>query len=343
MKINRYRHLLFMFIAMILLLAVGIVYFFVRTHNITDAIWLTITIASTMGMADANKFSTADKIFSSALVLLTVVFFTFLIALVSEMILSGKINELIGMKRMREKIAKLRGHYIVCGYGRIGKTIIKGLKADGKQFVILDSSKEVLSNIDHDQDVLYVEGDASFDDNLKAAGIDHAAGLFSALGDDAANLLTVLNARALNSKIKIVTRLSSQDLETRFIRAGADHGISPQSWGSQNMLLTMLNPSVSQMLMQFLDKTIEAGTFIELEVPGDSQVKGKTLGESGIRESSNINVIGIKKASNNTLVVNPQPDCVVESGDTLICLGNQLSFDKLKAHLGIQDQLSSQL
>lgn len=334
MKIDQYRRLFFIFTIAVVLLLIGISYFFVKTHDLTESIWLTVTVVSTLGMADTREFSPTDKVFSSVLVLLAVVTFTFLIALISEIILSGKLKELIGKKRMKEKIERLRNHYIVCGYGRIGKTIIKGLKADGKQFVILESAKELLVNIGNDDDVLYIEGDASLDENLKAAGIDYAAGLFSALGDDAANLLTVLNARALNSKIKIVTRLSSADLETRFLRAGASICVSPQSWGSHNMLLSMLNPSVSQMLMQFLDKTIEAGTFIELVVPEQSQVNGKTLGESGIRKASNVNVIGIRKVTNNMLVVNPQPDCVVESGDTLICLGNQSSFGKLKEHLG---------
>ena len=319
---------------MVILFAVGIGYFYYTRGNLIEAVWLTVTTISTLGVADTASFTQTDKIVSSILVLTAIIVFAFLIANVSEIIFSGQLKSYLGIRKMKEKIEKLKNHYILCGYGRIGKSIASSLVNDKLPFVVIESDRSLIDELSNQDEILFVDGDATQDDILREAGVERSAGLFSALGDDAGNILTVLNTRALNPKIKIVTRVSTQDLEIRFLRAGADYCISPQSWGSQSMVLTMLHPTISQLLKQFMDKTIEAGTFAEIVVSEKSHVVGKTLGESGIRKMSRVNVIGIRRSKDHGMFVNPQADFVVESGDTLICLGEQDDFEKLKSHLG---------
>lgn len=330
----RFKRLRALILAFVTVLACGIVFFYWRTGNIADAIWFTITIISTLGMEDIARFSAVDKGIASLLVILSVILFSFLIANISEMVLSGQLREYFGKKKMKEKIDELNQHYIVCGYGRIGKSICSGLLSEKLPHVIIENDKTLIEHMSEHSGPVFVDGDANSDEVLNEAGISKAKGLFCVLGEDASNLLTVLNARALNPNIRIVTRVSSPELEIRFIRAGADHCISPQSWGSHNMLLTMLNPNISQMLMQFMDKTIEEGTFYEITVPENSRVHEKTLGESGIRKASNVNVIGIRQKEDNRIIVNPQANMVIKIGDALICLGSREDFERLREHMG---------
>ncbi len=330
----RFKRLLYLILAFLVVLASGIAYFYSSTNSFTNAIWMTINIISTLGMENVEKATATDKAVSSVLVIFSVILFSFLIANISEMVLSGKLIEYFGMKKMKEKIDELNQHYIVCGYGRIGKSICDGLLSEKMLHVVIENDKTLIDNLNENNDHLFIEGDASQDEVLNEAGIERAKGIFCSIGQDALNLLIVLNARALNSELKIVTRVSSPELEIRFLRAGADHCISPQSWGSHSMLLTMLNPNISQMLMQFMDKTIEEGTFYEITVPENSQVLDKTLGESGIRQASNVNVIGVRQKENNRIIVNPQANMVIKKGDALICLGNHEDFSRLRIHLG---------
>jgi voltage-gated potassium channel len=331
---ERFRRFFFLSLSMAVLFAIGVVYFYTTKGSLSEAIWLTISVVSTMGMADISKFTPEDKILASVLVIAGVIIFSFLIANLSELVLSGHLQSYFGEKKMKERLDKMKDHYIICGFGRIGKAIACSLVNEKLPVVIIEKDKELSADIPLSDSVVFLEGDTTQDDVLKEAGIEKAIGLFSALGDDPENLLTVLTARALNPKIKIVTRVSSQELEIRFLRAGADSCISPQSWGSRSMVLTMIHPTLSQMLQQFLDKTIEAGTFIEISIPDDSSISGKTLEGSGIRKTSLVNVIGIRKAKNRDMLVNPQADTIVESGDTLICLGDYQSFKKLKEYVG---------
>lgn len=330
----RFIRLRYLILAFIVVLVSGITYFYYSYNTLLDAVWMTITVISTLGMENVEKLSSADKIVSSVLVIFSVVLFSFLIANISEMVLSGQLMEYFGMKKMKEKIDELDKHYIVCGYGRIGKSICDGLLAEKIPHVVIEIEKVPIDNIGENNEILFIEGDANQDDVLKEAGVEKAKGIFCAIGQDALNLLTVLNARALNPDLTIVTRVSSPELEIRFLRAGADHCISPQSWGSQSMLLTMLDPNISQMLMQFMDKTIAEGTFYEVTVPEDSQVHNKTLGDSAIRQASHVNVIGVRQKENNRIIVNPQADMVIKEGDALICLGSHENFEKLRKHLG---------
>jgi len=331
---ERFKRFFALSIAIISILAIGIIYFYVRHGSFIEAFWNTISIISTLGMADVNTFTKGDKILSSLLVISSVILFSFFIANVSEIILSGHLQKYFGEKKMKEKLEKLKDHYIVCGFGRIGKAIAWNVVNEKLPIVVIEKERECIDEICNSESIIFLEGDTTQDDVLKEAGIERAIGLFSALGDDPENLLTVLNARALNPKLKIVTRVSSQELEIRFLRAGADFCISPQSWGSRSMVLTMLHPTLTQLLQQFMDKTIEAGTFIEVIIPEGSSVSNKTLEGSGIRKVSQVNVIGIRKAKDHDMTVNPQADFIVESGDTLICLGDQQSFKKLKEYIG---------
>lgn len=334
MDLFRFKRLRVLIVAFVTVLACGIAYFYWRTGSISDAFWFTITIISTLGMEDVEKFSVIDKIISSVLVISSVILFSFLIANISEMVLSGQLKEYFGKKKMKEKIDELNQHYIVCGYGRIGQLICNGLVSEKLTHAIIENDKTVVEHMNEQSELVFIDGDATRDEILKEAGITKAKGIFCTLDEDASNLLTVLNARALNPNIKIVTRVSSPELEIRYIRAGADHCVSPQSWGSHSMLLTMLNPNISQMIMQFMDKTIEEGTFYEITVPEDSPVQNKTLGESGIRKASNVNVIGVRQKENNQVIVNPQADMVIKIGDALICLGSREDFARLRKHMG---------
>ncbi len=221
---------------------------------------------------------------------------------------------------MKNFLSRLRDHYIVCGFGRIGKEICKVLQEHHRPFVIIEKDAEEIQAIE-DLQYLPMQGDAADDEVLLNVGIERAKGLVSVVASDADNLYITLTARGLNPQLFIMTRSSgAPGVQTKLKRAGASKVISPYSIGARRMAHLIVRPTVTD----FLDLTMRAGeldlVMEELVVGSNSHLNGKNLIESEIRKKYDVIVVAIKR-QDSTMLFNPGPETRIMAGDILIVLG----------------------
>ena len=229
---------------------------------------------------------------------------------------------------MESRISKLRNHYIICGFGRIGHLICRELQSRPVPFLVVEKDPHHIERLER-EGFLYVEGDATEDDTLLAAGIHHAKGLITAVTSDTDNVYITLTARGLNPSLFILARAGEEGSEKKLMRAGASKVISPYTIGASRMAHAILRPSVVDFIeiataSEHLELQIE-----EIAIDAGSDLAGKTLVNSGIRRNMGIIIVGIKQ-TDGQMIFNPPPDKVIDPGSVLIILGKRQSINQLE-------------
>lgn len=309
----------------LIVIAFGTVgYQLIEGWNFLDALYMTIITLTTVGYREVHELSSSGMIFTMVLLLVGVGTFLYALSAGAKIILEGELQELFGRKRLEKKIKELKGHYIVCGYGRMGKIICRELKAKHVPFVAIERNGDFLNN--RSDDLLGISGDATNDDTLREAGIERAKGLISVLPNDALNLYVVLSARELNPDLHIVARAGEEGSENKLLRAGANKVVSPYQIGGLRIAHTILRPAVVDFI-EFATKTgnIEL-QMEEVTIPEGSSMADKSLGECGIGRELGIIIVGIKRRAGE-MRFNPTSRSTIKVGDTLIALGE---ISKLK-------------
>lgn len=292
-------------------------YMIIEGWNFLDSIYMTITTLTTVGFREVHELSSRGIIFTIFLIVGGVGTVLYALGIAAKVILEGELKEVYGRKKLEKKIKDLSAHYIVCGYGRMGRIISKELKAEGIKFIVIDKAPQ---SLDEDADMLILKGDATQDHVLKEAGIERARGLISVLPTDAENLFVVLSARGLNPSLLIVSRAVEEDSEKKLLRAGATKVVSPYHIGGLRMAHTVLKPTV----VDFIEFATKSGNIElqmqEINIQEGSSLIGLTLQECGIGEGLGVIVVAIKQSTGDTKF-NPTFRSTVKPGDTLIVLG----------------------
>ena len=320
------RKKLFLALALIIIvIAFGTAgYQLIEGWNFLDALYMTIITLTTVGYREVHELSSRGMIFTIVLLMVGVGTFLYALSAGAKIILEGELQELFGRKRLEKKIKELKGHYIVCGYGRMGKIICRELKAKNVPFVAIERNGDFLNN--RLDDFLGISGDATNDDILREAGIERAKGLISVLPNDALNLYVVLSARELNPDLHIVARAGEEGSENKLLRAGADKVASPYHIGGLRIAHTILRPAVVDFI-EFATKTGNLELQMEeVTIPEGSSMADKSLDQCGIGRELGIIIVGIKRHTGE-MRFNPTSRSTVKAGDTLIALGE---ISKLK-------------
>lgn len=229
---------------------------------------------------------------------------------------------------MEKQIQALAGHYIICGFGRIGSLICKEFKANGLKFVIIEKSQEAAERLE-DDDYLYMKGDATLDETLIKAGISRAKGLISVVTSDTENVYITLTARGLNPDLYIMSRSGEEGSDIKLKRAGANKVVSPYTIGGNRMAQSILRPNVVDFIEiatghEHLELQME-----EIHIPAHSAFVGETLVTSGFRKEIGVIIVGIKNG-HGTMVFNPHSQTKIDEDDTLIVLGDPNAIHKLE-------------
>ena len=315
------RKILIIAATFILLVLVGTFgYMFFENTGFWMGMYLTIITVFTVGYGDIVPIHPSGRIFTVLLVISSVSFVFYTFTKITETMIEGELRGLYKRRRMNKEIARLRDHYIVCGFGRIGKEICKILKEHQRPFLVIEKDEEEIGALE-EMGYLRLQGDGAADEILQAAGIDRAKGLVSVVASDADNLFITLTARGLNPNLYIMARSSGgHGVQTKLKRAGATKVISPYSIGARRMAHLIVRPTVAD----FIDLTMRAGELDlmmeELLVSPTSHLNGKNLIESEIRKKYDVIVVAIKR-QDGTMLFNPKPDSIILSGDILIVLG----------------------
>ena len=318
------KRLVFSLIFITFIITVGSAgYMLIEGWNCLDSLYMTIITIASVGFKEVHDLSPNGRIFTIILIISGVGSVAYALATVAKIVLEGEIKEIFGRKRLEKKIKELKNHYIVCGYGRMGKIICRELREKNIKFVAIEKKFDVL---EEKEEILIFEGDATNDEILKEVGIEKAKGLISVLPTDAENLFVVLSARELNPNLFIVARAGEEDSEQKLLRAGADRVVSPYHIGGLRIAHTVLKPAV----VDFIEFATKSGNIDlqmeELTVQDGSKLAGLTLDECGIGRELGIIIVAIKKTSGD-MKFNPTFRTTIKAGDTLIALGE---ISKLK-------------
>lgn len=220
---------------------------------------------------------------------------------------------------MERDIYRMHEHYVICGFGRVGRQVLEGLRANHFDVVVIDADPSIVLEME-ERGVGYIVGDASEDEMLIQAGIERASGLCTCLPSDAANVYTILSARTLNPNLYIISRSNLPESERKLRMAGANQVINPYLITGHRMAAQMLHPGV----VEFLDVIMRQGELElrieEIEVTPSSSMNGRTLGECHVRHETGVNVLAVRRATGQ-LYTMLDADFQLNAGDTLISLG----------------------
>ncbi|MGB7291603.1 MAG: potassium channel protein [Thermodesulfobacteriota bacterium] len=315
-------------VLIVLINAIGTIgYMVIEGWNFRESLYMTIITLTTVGFREVHKLSPTGEYFTIVLLIGGVGIILYVLATEARLIFEGGLQDVFGRRRLERKIKELKDHYIVCGYGRMGRIIARELKAKGVGTVVIEIAP--VTQFEKKEDMLIVEGDATRDDVLISAGIDRAKGLVSVLPTDAENLYVVLSARELSPKLFVMARASDEGAEQKMLRAGATRVVSPYLTGGLKIAHTILKPAV----MDFIEFATRAGNIeIQMEevpVQNDSKLVGITLDESGIGRDLGVIVVAIKNKE-GVMQFNPTSKTIMQEGDTLIALGEVSKLSELE-------------
>jgi len=318
--VNTGRRVIWGASALVATVAIGVIgYWLIEGWSFLDAIYMTVITITTVGYSEIHPLSSGGQIFSVFLIVAGVGGAIYAMTGIVQYIVEGNIRTTWGRRRMKQKIAQLRGHIILCGYGRVGEEITRTFTAEGAPFVVIENRPDCIARLEQ-TDYLYVEGDATRDEVLKEAGIKHAHTLVSAVGSDADNTYITLSARGLRPDIFIEARASSAEAERKLERAGANRIVYPLSIGGRRMAMLALRPAV----VDFIDTLIHShGREMQLEnviVTKNSRLVGQTAKTA--RNDIGITPLAIRRKSGR-LVLNPADEEIIEDSDQLIVIGTR--------------------
>jgi voltage-gated potassium channel len=318
------------------LLALGIItvvgvlgYMVVEGWSFTDALYMTVITLTTVGYREVRTLDTTGQLWTMVL-LITGVGTLFYAAVSSvELVVEGTIRGYFGRRRMEAAIRKLNGHYILCGYGRVGRQVTAEFILDDVPFVIIEQEPETVEECVA-EGFLVLLGEASDDDVLEEAGIRRARGLVAAVDSDADNVFVVLSARKLNPKLHIVARASSDQSAAKLEIAGADRTLSPYAVGGRRLASLATQPLV----VDFLDIVTrgEEGIVFRLEefsVPEESVIADQTIGELQIGERTGAMILATRNKEGK-FDTTPSASDRIYAGDTLIVLGTREQVTRLE-------------
>ena len=312
-------------LAVLAVLVAGSIGYVVLGYSPLDAVYQTVTTISTVGFREVRPLRTAGKIFTFALILVGVGTALYAFSVVLESLLEGHLRQHFERRRMERDIARMAGHTIVCGWGRVGRAVADYLAGQGVAVVVVDLDRERVAVLPHP----VVVGDVTDDDVLRRAGVMRARALVAAIDTDAENVYVTLSARALRPDLVIVARARTEASEAKLLRAGATRAVNPQRIGGQRIAAAALQPDV----VEFLDVVMHDGSLEfrlqEVSIGAGSRLAGRTLREANVGEMTGALVLALR-GRDGSFLPNPPMQTQIDPGYVLIAIGTQQQLSALQ-------------
>ncbi len=293
-----------------------------------DALFMTVTTITTIGYGEIIHLNSVGRVFTMFIAIFGIGSLFYSLTVVMDNLVSSRLVDPMGEKRMQREIDQLREHIIIAGLGRVGKQAAAELDESAVPFVIVDPGIPS-QHYAHQHGYLHVLGDATSDETLLKAGIERANGLIVTTSDDASNLYIVLSARVLKSDLYIVSRAVDDTSIPKLVRAGANRAISPYAIGGRRLAHLILSPTV----VDFFDTVIKRGdeslNLEGIQVPQGARTIGKSLASLQASEKAGASILVILRG--NRVLPNPDQEMILHSGDQLLALGTIEQLDNLEA------------
>jgi voltage-gated potassium channel len=303
-------------VAMALVLVAGTTGYLVLGFDFLDSLYQTVTTVTTVGFTSPRPLGGGSKAFTIVLILVGVGTALYTFSAVLEVLIEGHMRDLVRRRKMERDIARMSGHVIVCGWGRVGREVARFLVSAGRQVVVIDHDVERIAVVPYAS----VHGDVTDDETLRQAGIERAGTLVAAIDTDADNLYVTVAGRSMRPDLQIIARARNESSEPKLLRAGADRVVNPQQLGGDRMASFVTQPLV----VDFVDVVMHDGTLEfrleEQSVLSESPLSGSTLRSAQLRDRTGALVLAIRKPD-GFFVTNPSPEDVIGAGDVLISVG----------------------
>jgi voltage-gated potassium channel len=293
-----------------------------------DALYMTIITLSTVGYGEVRQISVPGRIFTMVIILFGVGLLAYLMGSIFQFMMEGRIREILGRRKLEKGIRKQKDHYIICGYGRVGKAICDALSSSKRlALVVIDRDPERLAKLET-RGFHFVPGEATDEENLIKAGVEKARGLVAVLKTDSDNVYVTLTARHLNPDLFIVARSGEKKSETKLISAGANKVVSPYLMGGHRIAQMISRPAVTD----FLDLTTMATDrnicMEEMAVHPSSRLIDVALQDSNIRKDLDLIIVAVRKPGGEMLF-NPSSQTRLQGRDTVVAIGEKRNLERL--------------
>lgn len=321
-----------------ILLAVGAVavaiafgttgFYLIEGWSLLASLYVSAQTVTTVGYGDLTPATRNGRLFATVFMLTGVGVVLYALTTTVHAIVQSELLASMGQRRLSRKMSKLRNHFIICGAGRVGSHLVRSLMANAETFIVIEKDQQKVAELT-DLGVVVLVRDATLEETLREAGVEHARGLAACLADDADNVYVVLTARDLNPRMHIVSRAVEEQAEPKLIRAGANRVVAPTIIGGHRMAMALTKPAVDDFLGSITANKLELA-FEQLEVSPGSTLAGQKLSATTIRSELDIVVVSIRR-SDGTILFNPSGEATIQSGDVLIAIGHAESLMKLAA------------
>ncbi len=317
-------------ILVLLIMLIGMSgYMIIERLSPLDALYMTVITMTTVGFREVAEFHESGKLFTIFLILGSFGIFGYVVTMINRFVIDGIFTHYYKDSKVKKKIDKLKGHVILCGFGRNGRQAAIDLTEHNKEFLIVEKDPNVVEYLRRSTDYLYVEGDATHEEILQSANIENARALITTLPVDADNLFVVLTAKQIKPDMLIISRASDDNSDIKLKRAGASNVIMPDKIGGTRMARLVVDPDI----VEFIDNVLmqPGGIKIEELSCGDMAdcFAGKSIRELDIHNRTGANIIGLKNKSKQ-YVINPPADTILSSDDQLFVLGTVYDIGNLK-------------
>jgi voltage-gated potassium channel len=321
-QVALYNRLIVVFLILLTVLITGISgYVLIEGWSVFDAFYMVVITLASVGFMEVHPLSAGGRIFTMLLILCGSGILIYAISVITAFIVEGELTDILKRRKMNREIEKLSDHFIVCGAGQTARYVIDELYNTKRPFVVVDKDgarvQELIKN-----NILCIEGDASHDAVLVAAGIARAKGFVTALHSDAENLFVVITARRLNPTLRVISKAVEAESEQKIKLAGADSVVLPNSIGGLRMVSEMIRPAVVTFLDVMLrakDRTVRVE---DIGIPSGSAFDGKSIAQTGLKDIEGISILAIADGRKEKYVFNPPKSTVLKAGDVLIIMGD---------------------
>ena len=315
-------------LALVLFIGIG-GYMELSNESFIDSLYMTVITMSTVGFGTLHELNESEKLFTVFLIVISIVVYGYSVTALTQYFANKNIFQILKIKKVHQEIQNLKNHTVVCGYGRNGKQAVAKLKQFNQPCIVIEKRKDEIADLERDH-ILYVEGDATNDEDLKKLGLERAKSLITALPSDADNLFVVLSARQFNKDFTIISRASNESSYGKLKFAGATNVIMPDKLGGAHMASLVVTPD----LVEFVDRlTIAGTTSANLEEISINELPEeylfKTILDLDLRKKTGCNVIGFKTKEGD-YIINPDAKTPLENDTHLIVLGNKDQILKLR-------------
>ena len=308
-------------------------YRFVGGYDWTAAVWMVVITISTVGYGESSQLPAQVQALTIVVIVLGISAAVYTFGGLFQMILEGELENVLGRRRMTKDILRLHDHTIICGYGRMGRNLAQELGTENVELVVIDQNPEAFAEAVADG-VLCVLGDATDEEVLRSAGLEHAATLVSTFPNDAESVFITLTARDLNSSIRIIARAERESTEKKLTQAGANTIVMPTVVGARQMGRMITRPSTAHLIKLVDEGSNRDFDLDELLVGEKSALVGMTVEETEAHRRHKLLVVAVK-AAEGKLKINPDAGDRFAVGDVVMLIGHRDHITRFRTEFGV--------